>query len=149
MEKRFGCRVGLSDHSMGSTASMVAVALGACVVEKHFCLSRAIKNPDSEFSMEPQEFAEMVQGIRNVEKVRGGVSYKPGKAEESSLTFRRSIFAVKDITKGECFSKENIKVVRPGYGMQPKYYDEIIGKYAKENIKYGEPLRKELINFEK
>jgi pseudaminic acid synthase len=149
MEKKFGCRVGLSDHSMGHVAVLTAVALGACVIEKHFCLSRTIKNPDCEFSMEPQEFSEMVRGIRAVEKVRGEVSYKPGKTEEASLTYRRSIFATKDIAKGEKFNTENIKVIRPGYGMKPKYYDEVIGKKAKENISFGEPLFKEHVDFER
>jgi len=148
MEKRFGCRVGLSDHSMGSIAPITAVALGACVVEKHFCLSRAIKNPDCEFSMEPHEFSEMAQRVRAVGKVRGMVSFRPAKTEVSSLAYRRSIFAIKDIAKGECFTKGNIKVIRPGYGMKPKYYEEIIGKNAKDNINCGEPLRKEHIDFE-
>ncbi|MCL2819374.1 MAG: pseudaminic acid synthase [Oscillospiraceae bacterium] len=148
MIKRFKCSAGLSDHTMGSVAPIAAVALGACVIEKHFCLSRAIKNPDSDFSMEPHEYAEMVKGIRAAEKMQGKVIYEPGETEKASLTFRRSIFSTKAIKKGEMFSSENIKVIRPGHGMKPKHYDNIIGKTAKNDIAYGEPLSEELINFE-
>jgi len=145
MKSKFGCHVGLSDHSMGLVAPISAVALGACLIEKHFCLSRAIKNPDSEFSMEPEEFAKMVQEVRVAEKLRGRAVYKPGRNEEASVVFRRSLFAVKDIAIGERFTYENIKAIRPGHGMKPKYFDDIIGKYAKADIKRGYPIIEELV----
>jgi len=145
MITRFGCRIGFSDHSVGSIAPISAVTLGVCVVEKHFCLSRAIKNPDSEFSMEPNEFAEMVENIRIAEALRGKVVYEPGETEKSSLCFRRSLFVTKNIKQGECFSSENVRAIRPGQGMMPKYYEYIIGKKAKMDIEKGTPLVGELI----
>ena len=145
MKKEFGLPVGLSDHSMGALAAATAVALGAQVIEKHFCLSREIKNPDSSFSMEPEEFRAMVNDIRNVEKAMGTVSYGPTEQEKGSLVFRRSIFTVKPIKKGEQFSENNIRVIRPGYGMKPKYYKDIIGKYAAKDLDYGMPLTEDSI----
>lgn len=140
MKQRFGCKIGLSDHSMGSVAAVTAVTLGACVVEKHFCLSRSIKNPDSEFSMEPQEFSAMVNDINNAVLARGNVTYELSENEKASTVFRRSIFAVKDIKKGEVFTADNIRVIRPGYGMKPKYFEEILGKQARNDIRLGEPI---------
>ena len=148
MQKRFGCPVGFSDHSLGSVAPISAVALGACLIEKHFCLSRAIKNPDSEFSMEPKEFTRMVQEIRAAEKLRGKVTYKPSESEKSSIVFRRSLFAVKDIEQGEILTNENIRCIRPGYGMKPKSIDSILGKKAAKAIKSGMPLSEDLIKGE-
>ena len=140
MRERFGVPVGLSDHSMGSIGAVVGVSLGACVVEKHFCLSRAIKNPDSAFSMEPEEFASMVKDIRAAVQIRGKVSYERTASEEASTVFRRSIFTVKDIAEGEPFTKDNVRVIRPGYGMQPKYLKGILGKRAECAILRGTPL---------
>lgn len=140
MRKRFGVPVGLSDHSMGSIGAVVGVSLGAQVVEKHFCLSRTIKNPDCEFSMEPEEFAEMVRNIHSAGQIRGQVSYELTEAEKASTMFRRSIFAVKDIRKGEAFTQENIRCIRPGYGEKPKYYEEIIGRLSETTIVRGTPL---------
>lgn len=140
MAKHFRVPVGLSDHSMGSLAAVTAVALGAKVIEKHFCLSRAIENPDSSFSMEPEEFKKMVADIRMTEKALGTVQYGPTRQEENSIVFRRSIFAVKDIKAGEKITEENIRIIRPGYGLKPKYYQQIIGKTALENIERGTPL---------
>lgn len=145
MKKEFGLPVGLSDHSMGALAAATAVALGAQVIEKHFCLSREIKNPDSSFSMEPEEFRAMVDDIRNVEKAMGTVSYGPTEQEKGSLVFRRSIFTVKPIKKGEQFSENNIRVIRPGYGMKPKYYKDIVGKHAAKDLDYGMPLTEDSI----
>lgn len=140
MKERFGVPVGLSDHSMGSIGAVVGVALGAQVVEKHFCLSRAIKNPDCEFSMEPEEFAEMVREIHSAVQIRGRVSYELTESEKASTVFRRSIFAVKDIRKGEAFTQENIRCIRPGYGAKPKYYEKIIGRLSETAIVRGTPL---------
>lgn len=141
MRERFDVPVGLSDHSMGSIGAVVGVSLGAQVVEKHFCLSRAIKNPDSEFSMEPEEFAEMVRNIRDAAQIRGRVSYELTEAEKASTVFRRSIFAVKDIKKGDVFTEENTRVVRPSYGLTPKNYKGLLGKEADRSYKAGEPIQ--------
>jgi len=140
MISRFGVRVGLSDHSMGSLAAVVATSLGACLIEKHFCLSRAIKNPDSEFSMEPHEFSAMVKDVNEAAKIRGKVNYELTETEKASKVFRRSVFAVKDIKKGEAFTKENVRCIRPGYGMKPKYYPSLLGKISSRDYKRGEPI---------
>lgn len=141
MKKRFEFPVGLSDHSMGYLGAVTAVALGANIIEKHFCLGRESENPDASFSMTPQEFKEMTDAIRQVEKAMGKVSYGISKQEESSRVFRRSIFVVNDIEKGECFSKDNIRVIRSGYGEKPKYYEDILGMKAEQSIKRGTPFR--------
>lgn len=140
MKERFHLPVGLSDHSMGSLGAVTAVAMGASIIEKHFCISREISNPDACFSMEPSEFKVMVQQIREVEKAKGTVYYGPTKAEESNLAFRRSIFVTHDIKKGEVFTKENIRIIRPAYGLKPKYYNEVLGKTALCDITAGTPL---------
>ena len=145
MRKRFDCQVGLSDHSFGSLGAITAVALGAKVVEKHLCISRKIETPDSSFSMEPMEFRKMVEEIRQVEKAIGKVSYGITEQEESNKNFRRSIFAVKDIKIGEEITSDNIRIIRPGYGILPKYYQEIIGKKAVKSIKRGTPLSFDMI----
>ena len=143
MKKRFGVRVGLSDHSMGVLAPIAAVTLGACVVEKHFCLSRSIKNPDSDFSAEPDEFAEMVKAVNNAAAARGTAFYGAQGREKDSMVFRRSIFAVKDIAQGEIFTPENIRVIRPGQGLAPKYYNAVLGKKSKREYRRGDPLSEE------
>lgn len=145
MSESFDVPVGLSDHSLGSIGAVTAVAMGACIVEKHFCLSRDIENPDSSFSMEPEEFRKMVEDIRTAERAKGVVSYECSEIEKGSLVFRRSIFAVKDIKKGEKLSAENIRVIRPGYGMKPKYYEDILGKVAMRDIKRGTPITSEVL----
>lgn len=139
MARRFQVPVGLSDHSMGSLAAVVGVSLGACVVEKHVCLSRAIKNPDSEFSMEMAEFAQMVRDVRAAEQIRGQVQYGPLPGE-GNVIFRRSLFAVQDIKKGEPFTTENVRSIRPGNGVTPKYWKNFSGKRAATDIKRGTPL---------
>lgn len=138
--QRFQIPIGLSDHSLGSMSAVTAVALGACVIEKHFCLSREIENPDASFSMTPEEFAEMVADIRKVEAALGVPTYGVSKQEESSMVFRRSIFAVKDIAKGELLTEENIRIIRPGYGLKPKYMKDVLGLPASVELKRGTPL---------
>lgn len=141
MKETFGVPVGLSDHSMGSLGAVIAVAMGANIIEKHFCISREIENPDSSFSMEKDEFKNMVEDIRSVEKAKGKIKYGPEEEENENVKFRRSIFVTKDINKGEIFDKENIKIIRPAYGMHPRYYDEILGKSANADLKAGTPLK--------
>lgn len=137
MKKRFGVKVGVSDHTMGSLVPTAAVSLGAEIVEKHFILSRSCGGPDSAFSMEPQEFKEMVDNIRNVEKALGEVKYEITDRQRQK---RRSLYAKQDIHVGEVFSSENIGSFRPGFGLSPKYWDEIIGKTSKRNISRGDIL---------
>lgn len=149
MKERFGAAVGLSDHSMGSLAAVVAVSLGASVIEKHFCLSREIKTPDSAFSMEPHEFAAMVRDIRAAAAAKGKVCYDLSEKEKTSVVFRRSLFAAKDIKKGETITSENVRSVRPGYGIKPKYLKDILGKKAKCDIKYGTPVSMEMIEIKR
>ncbi|PYG89122.1 pseudaminic acid synthase [Ruminiclostridium sufflavum DSM 19573] len=145
MKNRFGLAVGLSDHSLGSVAAITAVALGAKIIEKHFCISRDIENPDSSFSMDKEEFAIMVKEIREAERAIGTISYDISQEEAESKIFRKSIFVVKDMKEGERFSERNIRVIRPGWGMKPKYYENIIGKCSKVNVKRGEPLRPDMV----
>ncbi len=146
--KKYGNVVGLSDHSLGSLGAVTAVALGAKVIEKHFCLGRNISNPDSSFSMEPKEFEHMVKEIREVEKAIGKVEYGPSEQEQGNLAFRKSIFVVEDMVAGEEFTKENVRVIRPGYGAHPRYYEEIIGKHANVEIQRGTPLKLKMIKEE-
>lgn len=148
MKESFGVPVGLSDHSMGSLGATTAIALGASVIEKHFCLSREIDNPDASFSMEPQEFADMADDIRLTEKAIGKVNYGATASEQGNLSFRRSIFVVEDIKAGEKLSERNTRVIRPSNGLKPKYYTEVLGKCAGEDIKKGTPLSFELIQTE-
>ena len=140
MSEMFHVPVGLSDHSMGSVGAVTAVALGAKVIEKHFCLDRSIENPDASFSMEPAEFKKMVHDIRQVEIAIGEVHYGITRQEEENTVFKRSIFCIKDIKEGEVFTEDNIRVIRPGYGMEPKYYEELIGMKSTRDIQRGTPI---------
>ena len=145
MIRKFQVPVGLSDHSMGSLGAVVGTALGACVIEKHVCLSRKIKNPDSEFSMEMEEFSQMVKDVQNAAKIKGAVHYGPNPGETENLKFRRSLFAVKDIKKGELFTSGNVRSIRPSQGLKPGYYRTILGQSASRDIKYGEPIRMDMV----
>jgi N-acetylneuraminate synthase/pseudaminic acid synthase len=144
MMRRFGVPVGFSDHSMGNTAAVAAVALGAVVVEKHFCLSRSLKSPDSAFSSEPDEFAEMVRCVKEAHDVRGAVFYGASEHERSSLVFRRSVFAVRDIAEGEMLNEKNMRIIRPGYGASPKQYDAYVGKKSSRAYRRGEPIHERI-----
>lgn len=140
MKKRFGIPVGLSDHSLGCLSSVTAVALGAAIIEKHFCISREIENPDASFSMTPSEYRAMVDGVRAAEKAIDVPSYGITAREESSVVFRRSIFCVKDIAAGEPLTEENTRVIRPGYGLKPKYYKDILGLRTDRDLERGTPV---------
>ncbi len=144
MMSRFNVPIGLSDHSAGSIAAIVGVGLGACVVEKHVKLS-GIESADSEFSMIMDDFAQMVRDVHNAKLIARGPDYSLTEGEESSMVFRRSIFVIKDIKAGEKFTEYNIRVIRPGYGMKPKHYKEIIGRTASCDIQCGMPLKEEYI----
>jgi pseudaminic acid synthase len=145
LAQAFGVVAGLSDHTLGSAVAVASVALGACIVEKHFTLSREDAGPDSSFSMEPKEFKRMVKYIRTVEKALGKVSYKITEKQKDSRVFRRSLFAVKDIRKGEKFTEENIRSIRPGNGLHTRYFKAVLGKKARKNLKKGTPLKWDFI----
>lgn len=145
MAEAFGVPVGLSDHTLGIAVPVAAVALGACIIEKHFTLSRSVPGPDSAFSLEPHEFKEMVDAIRTAEKACGRVSYTVTEREAASRIFRRSLFVVKDMNAGDVFTEENIRSIRPGNGLNTRYLSEILGRRAKEDIKAGSPASWELI----
>lgn len=141
----FGTIVGLSDHTLGHTVALGAVALGAKIIEKHMTLNRADGGPDAEFSMEPDEFREMVTGIRELEKALGQVTYELTDKQKKSREHSRSLFIVKDIKKGEIFAKENIKSIRPGFGLATKYINDIVGKKARYDVERGTPVDWSLI----
>lgn len=140
MKKRFGVRVGLSDHSMGNVVASTAVALGAEMVEKHFILDRRLGGPDADFSMEPDEFKEMVIRIREVEKSLGRVKYELSEKGKQNRHFAKSLFFVKNMKAGDIINEENIKAIRPGNGIHPKYYNELLGKRVKRDIQLGTPV---------
>ncbi len=140
MRERFGKVVGLSDHSFGSIAPVMAVGYGAKVIEKHVCLSREMESPDAGFSMEINEFAQMVKDVRNAAKAVGKPTYDLTENEKTGLGGRRSLVAIKDIKCGEIFMEENVRSIRPAIGIKPKYYGELIGKHAKRDYSFGDPI---------
>jgi len=140
LANRLGVLVGLSDHTVGTTAAIAGIALGACVIEKHVTLSRKDKGPDSAFSLEPEELKNLTEQSRDTWLALGKAGYGCTPAEQSNFKFRRSVYAVKDIDSGEVFTEENIKRIRPGYGLKPGYYYDVIGKKAAFDLKRGEAL---------
>lgn len=136
----FNCRAGLSDHTLGGATAVAAVSLGACLIEKHFTLSRTDGGPDGTFSMEPQEFAAMSRDIRIVEKALGSVCYGLTDAQQASVVFRRSLFVVKDICQGEPFTPDNVRCIRPGNGLPPRYLDVVLTRRAACSLAAGTPL---------
>ncbi|NQT21927.1 MAG: pseudaminic acid synthase [Candidatus Omnitrophica bacterium] len=145
MSKKFGVPVGLSDHTLESAVSVAAVSLGAVVIEKHITLSRDVNATDSFFSTEPQELKDMIKDIRLVEKALGRVNYGTVRGEAKSKTYRRSLFAVEDIKKGEMFCEKNVRSIRPGYGLAPCYLNQVFGQRARKNIAKGTPLTRTLL----
>lgn len=140
MAQVFDCITGLSDHSMGSAVAVASVVLGAGMIEKHLTLSRADGGPDAAFSMEPAEFKRMAEEVRIVEKALGKVTYELTDQQKRSREDGRSLFAVKDIRAGETFTEENVRSVRPAFGMHPMYYDKVLGQKAKSDIDRGTPM---------
>ncbi|MDD1752007.1 MAG: pseudaminic acid synthase [Methanotrichaceae archaeon] len=140
LSEAFGVPVGISDHTLGIEVPIASVALGACIIEKHFTISRSLKGPDSAFSLEPREFACMVEAIRIAERALGRVHYGANKQEAKSLIFRRSLFVVKDIRAGEAFTNNNVRSIRPGYGLHPRHLKEILGRHATRDFRQGTPL---------
>lgn len=138
MKQRFGVKAGLSDHTLGSTVPMAAVALGATLVEKHFILDRSIGGPDAAFSMEIGEFAAMVKSIRNVEKALGEVVYPTDPSKIKGREFSRSLYVAEDVKTGDVVTEKNVRSVRPGYGLHPKYLPEVLGKKFVKDCEKGE-----------
>ena len=148
MIKRYGVKVGLSDHSKGSIASIVAVAMGASVIEKHVKLDN-VDSADSAFSMSINDFANMVSDVRNAKLIAGDVFYGPTEGEIQNLKFRRSLFAVKDIKAGEAISSDNVRSIRPATGLEPKWLKSVLGKKTTCDIKAGTPMSTDLIVMDK
>jgi pseudaminic acid synthase len=146
LRARFDCEVGLSDHTMGIGASVAAVAQGATVIEKHFTLRRADGGVDSTFSLEPEEMRTLVVETERAWQSLGEVRYGPSEAERASLIFRRSIYVAKDLKAGEVLTEENLRCVRPGLGLPPKHYEEILGRKVKREVKRGTPMSWELLS---
>lgn len=141
LSKTFDVPVGLSDHTLGIEVPIAAVSLGACIIEKHITLSRSIPSPDSAFSLEPEEFKSMVDAVRIVEKAVGRVHYGVSEQEAKSRVFRRSLFIVKDIKAGEVFTNENMRSIRPGYGLHPRHLNEVLGLKASCDIRRGTAMK--------
>jgi pseudaminic acid synthase len=146
LARRFSCPVGLSDHTMGVAVPVAAVVLGACIIEKHLCLRRADGGPDSAFSLEPQEFKAMVETVRTAEKALGVVQFAAGPSEAASRKFRRSLFIVDDIKKGELFTEQNVRSIRPADGLHPRHFHEVLGKRAACDVERGTPLSWALVS---
>lgn len=145
MQQLFNCPIGLSDHTMGIGAAVAAIALGACFIEKHFTLSRADGGVDSAFSMEPEEMGQLVIETERAWQALGQISYSPGEQESKSLKFRRSLYIAEDMAAGEVLTPKNLRVVRPGYGLAPKYYEVLLGKKVNRAVRKGTPLNWDLI----
>jgi len=145
LSRAFDVPVGLSDHTLALTVPVTAVSLGACIIEKHLTLSRTDPGPDSAFSLEPEEFRAMVDAVRTAQAAMGEVHYGTTEREEATRAFRRSLFVVQPVRAGELFSAENVRSIRPGAGLHPRHYDEIIGRRAARDIARGTPLAWDLI----
>lgn len=145
LAETFGVISGFSDHTLGSTAPIVAVTVGAKVIEKHFILDKSIGGADADFSLDTEEFAQMVKAIRDTEKLLGKVDYSMSEKKKKSRQFSRSLYVAEDIKAGEIITEKNVRSVRPGYGMHPKHFKEILGKKAIRNIATGTPMSFDLI----
>ena len=146
MERRFGVPIGLSDHTMGIAAPVAAVALGACIIEKHLTLSRSTPGPDSAFSLEPHEFKAMVEAVRTAEQALGQVYFGLSPKEQASRRFRRSLFVVQDVKRGELFTAKNVRSIRPAEGLHTRHLQEVLGKRAVRNVERGTPVSWDLIS---
>jgi pseudaminic acid synthase len=141
LAEAFGVPVGLSDHTLGIAVPVAAIALGACIVEKHLTLSRSVSGPDSAFSLEPEEFRAMAEAVRTAEKALGRVHYGLSESEKVSRVFRRSLFVVRDIKAGEMFTQENVRSIRPGHGLPPRHLPEVLARRAVQDLSAGTPLQ--------
>jgi N-acetylneuraminate synthase len=146
MVRRWGVPVGLSDHTLGSTASIAAVALGASVLERHVTLSRSDPTADAAFSLEPDELASLVQEVRTTERALGAVRYGPSASELASLGYRRSLYVVEDVPQGGVLDRDNLRVIRPGDGLHPRELANVLGRRVRQEVKRGTPLSWDLID---
>jgi len=137
LAKDFEVKVGLSDHTLGTTAPAIAVALGATIIEKHFILDYIIGGPDASFSLNEIEFTKMVEAVRNAEKAIGAETYELTEKQKLGKSFSRSLYVTEDVREGEIFTEKNVRAIRPGFGLHPKYYKEIIGRKAVKSVKKG------------
>jgi N-acetylneuraminate synthase len=145
LQKRFNCKVGLSDHTLGIGVAVAAVALGATIIEKHFTLDRADGGVDAAFSLEPDEMRQLVTEVGRAHEALGEVTYGPTESEFDSVRFRRSLYVVEDCAEGEILTASNIRSIRPGFGLAPKFYEEVLGKKARVAIGKGTPLSWDLV----
>ncbi len=145
LAEAFHVPVGLSDHTPGIEVPITAVSFGACIIEKHFTLDRSLTGPDSAFSLEPGEFKAMVNAVRTAEKALGEVRYGVSQREEESKVFRRSLFIVKDVVAGEVFTEDNVRSIRPGYGLHPRHLEDVLGRHATIDVEAGTPLAWKLV----
>lgn len=145
MMTRWHVPVGLSDHTLGSAVAIASIALGACIVEKHVTLSREVESPDGAFSLEPGEFASLVSGLRQAEAALGTIRYGPSPSERASLAFRRSLFSLRDIPSGKALNKEDVGIMRPGFGLEPRFLDQVLGRHARQEIPAGTPISWDII----
>ena len=148
LSRRFDVAAGLSDHTTGIAVPVAAVALGACIIEKHITLSRSVAGPDSAFSLGPEEFKAMVDAVREAEKAMGEIRFGPSESEAASRAFRRSLFVVENLKRGEIFTGQNVRAIRPGYGLHTRYLDHVLGRAARRDIERGTPLSWDLVNSE-
>ena len=142
----FGCIAGLSDHTLGTAAAVTAIALGACLIEKHVTLARADGGPDAAFSLEPEELARLVQDCRNAWEALGGADYRRSEDEQSNRQFRRSLYVVRPVAKGAALTPADVRSIRPGFGLEPKRLDEVLGRRARRDLARGEPLALEMLD---
>lgn len=149
MARRWRVPVGLSDHTLDNTTAIASVALGASVIEKHFTLDRSGGGPDDSFSLEPKEFTELCSGVRTAWEAVGQIDYGPKSSERGNKVFRRSLYAVEDIRKGCLITSENVRSIRPGYGLAPKHFDAIVGAVATQDLPRGTAITWECINTKK
>jgi N-acetylneuraminate synthase len=143
---RFGVISGLSDHTFGSAVAVASIALGGCVVEKHFTLRRADGGPDAAFSLEPDEFRALVDDCKRAWRSLGQATFDLQGCERGSIVFRRSLYVVRDIAAGEELTRENVRSIRPGYGLPPKHLPDVLGRRASRNLKRGEPLQRDAMD---
>lgn len=145
LKETFGCHVGLSDHTLGIGAAIASVALGACVIEKHFTLKRSDGGPDSAFSLEPSELSQLVEGTKIAWAALGDISYGPSEVEKGSLQFRRTLYIVEDMQAGDIFTEKNLRAIRPGFGLAPKYIELLVGKKIRCSVTKGTPVHWNLV----
>lgn len=143
MREKFGCEIGLSDHTIGNTSAILSIGFGVKLIEKHFTFDRSEGGPDAEFSMEPHELKELCENANQAFRAIGSASFEMKSAEKENLKFRRSIYVVQDINKGEKLNKSNIRRIRPGFGLHPKKYDDVLGLKAMKDLRSGTPLKEE------